>query len=83
MTEKERKAALIDAGFTAYGAETYIKITKYNLGAFYDPFAGNVIIKKQDFTGDTKKEALRFIEENTGWVLGFEIDYYFITEQEA
>ena len=78
---QERKAQLKKQGFTDAGVDAYILVDSYNLGAFYDPFAGNVIIKTSEYTGKTKEDALRFITENKNWKMGTEFDYIYITEE--
>lgn len=67
---------------TTSGKITRELIKKNGLIGFYNEYMGNVIIPERKFSDPVKNRVLSFLANNTGWVLGFEGDYYYLTSIE-
>lgn len=57
---------------TEYGKQTFDLVNSYNLGGFYQWRMGNLIIEPRQMTVDVVNDILRFLSENTDWVMGYE-----------
>jgi len=57
---------------TEQGKKTYELVFSYNLGGFYNEYMGNIIIEPSKLTVDVMNDLLKFLSENTDWVMGYE-----------
>ena len=57
---------------TDLGKATLALARAYNLGAYYNPYVGNITIDETEFTLDVVTNVNRFLKENQDWVMGYE-----------
>lgn len=57
---------------TEQGKKIFKLVYSYNLGGFYQETMGNLIIAPRQLTVDVMADILKFLSENTDWVMGYE-----------
>ena len=67
---------------TELGKQQYNNVVNYNLGEFYDPMSGHIIIDKEDINADVLVKVNCFLFNNEEYCMGYEGDYMYISPRE-
>lgn len=63
---------------TELGKKTYALVCNFNLGEWYDPMSGHILIAKEDINATILASVNIFLFNNTDWCMGYEENCMYI-----